>query len=88
MPVYATRQEIEHLLLHSDAIEELRRATDSPHVFTHDLMGYQGRLIQELQSAHNRRARGCGCGVPTRYRGSTGASVDRAVVTGREPARR
>ncbi|MFM9850376.1 MAG: S8 family peptidase [Hyphomicrobiaceae bacterium] len=48
IPVHATREEIEKLLLHSDAIEELRRATDSPHVFTHDLKAYQGPLIEDL----------------------------------------
>jgi hypothetical protein len=48
IPVYATREEIERLLLHSDAVEELRRATDSPHVFTHDLIAYQGAAVEDL----------------------------------------
>jgi hypothetical protein len=48
IPVYASREEMERLLLHSDAVEELRRATDSPHVFTHDLGAYQGALVEDL----------------------------------------
>lgn len=46
--MYASREEMEQLLLHSDAVEELRRATDSPHVFTHDLGAYQGALVEDL----------------------------------------
>lgn len=48
IPIYATRAEIERLLLHCDAVAELRNASDNPYVFTHELARYQGALIADL----------------------------------------
>ena len=48
VPVYATRTQMERLLLHTDAISELRKASDNPYVFTHELARYQSPLIADL----------------------------------------
>ncbi|WP_088343912.1 MULTISPECIES: S8 family peptidase [Rhodomicrobium] len=50
VPVYGTRSEIERLLVHTDAIERLRHASDSPHVFLSELRDYQVPLIRDLAS--------------------------------------
>jgi subtilase family protein len=48
IPVYATREDMERLLANTDAIEELRHASDSPHVYTHDLAEYQTDILEDL----------------------------------------
>lgn len=48
VPVYGTRAEIEKLLLHTDAIEKLRHASDTPHVFLRELRDLQTPLIGDL----------------------------------------
>lgn len=50
IPVYAAREDVERLLANSDAIEELRHASDNPHVYTHDLAKYQVPLVKDLES--------------------------------------
>jgi hypothetical protein len=48
VPVYGTREDIEKLLANSDAIAELRHASDTPHVYTHDLRAYQIPILDDL----------------------------------------
>ena len=48
VPVYATREDIEKLLANTDAIAELRHASDTPHVYTHDLRAYQIPILRDL----------------------------------------
>lgn len=48
VPVYATITDMERLIANTDAIEELRHASDSPHVFTHDLSEYQADILDDL----------------------------------------
>lgn len=48
VPVYATREDLERLLANTDAIEELRHASDSPHVYTHDLVAYRTDILDNL----------------------------------------
>ncbi len=48
LPIYGTSAEIEKLLLHTDAIERLRHASDTPHVFLRELRDYQVPLIRDL----------------------------------------
>ena len=50
VPVYATVAEMERLLANTDAIEELRHASDTPHVYTHDLAAYQKDILDDLVS--------------------------------------
>ena len=48
VPVYADIEDMERLLANTDAIEELRHASDSPHVYTHDLRPYQQDILDDL----------------------------------------
>ena len=48
VPVYATVEDMERLLANTDAIEELRHASDTPHVYTHDLAAYQTDILADL----------------------------------------
>lgn len=48
VPVYATIEDMERLLANTDAVEELRHASDSPHVYTHDLIAYQKDILADL----------------------------------------
>lgn len=48
VPIYGTSTEIEKLLLHTDAIEKLRHASDTPHVFLRELRDIQVPLIKDL----------------------------------------
>jgi Subtilase family len=48
IPVYATVEDMERLLANTDAIEELRHASDTPHVYTHDLAVYQTDILADL----------------------------------------
>jgi hypothetical protein len=48
IPVYGTREEIERLLLHTDAVEKLRHASDTPHVFLHEMAAEQVPLVRDL----------------------------------------
>lgn len=48
VPVYGTREDIERLLYHTDAVEELRNASDTPHVYTYDLAEYHVPLLRDL----------------------------------------
>lgn len=48
IPVYATRGEISRLLQNTDAIEELRQATDTPSFFTTTVRREQTRWIEDL----------------------------------------
>ena len=48
VPVYATREDIEKLLANTDAIAELRHASDTPHVYTHDLRSYRVPILKDL----------------------------------------
>jgi hypothetical protein len=48
VPVYATREDMERLLANTDAIAELRHASDSPHVYTHDLNANQTEILNDL----------------------------------------
>ena len=49
IPVYGTGEEIERLLRHTDAVEKLRHASDTPHVFLHELAAEQVPLVREQQ---------------------------------------
>ena len=48
VPVFATREDMERLLANTDAIEELRHASDSPYVYTHDLAAYRSDILDDL----------------------------------------
>jgi hypothetical protein len=48
IPVYGTREDIEGLLLHTDAVEKLRHASDTPHVFLHEMAAEQVPLVRDL----------------------------------------
>ena len=48
IPVYGTRADIEKLLVHTDAIEKLRHASDTPHVFLSEMADLQRPLLQDL----------------------------------------
>lgn len=48
VPVYGTRADIEKLLLHTDAVERLRNASDTPHVFLAEMADDQVPLIKDL----------------------------------------
>ncbi len=48
VPIYATREDMEKLLANTDAIGELRLASDTPHVFTHDLKAYHLPILADL----------------------------------------
>jgi Subtilase family len=50
VPVYATREDIERLLANTDAIGELRHASDTPHVYTHELEAYQITILDDLMA--------------------------------------
>lgn len=47
-PVYGTRADIEKLLVHTDAIEKLRHACDTPHVFLSEMGDMQMPLLRDL----------------------------------------
>lgn len=48
IPVYGTRADIEKLLVHTDAVEKLRHASDTPHVFLSEMADLQRPLLQDL----------------------------------------
>lgn len=48
IPVYGTRADIERLLVHSDAVEKLRHASDTPHVFLSEMADLQRPLLLDL----------------------------------------
>ena len=48
LPVYARRGDIERIIASIDAIGELRRATDSPRFFMHDVVHEQGPWVNNL----------------------------------------
>ena len=48
VPVYGTREDVARLLQNTDAIEELRRATDTPVFFTADARREQGLWVDDL----------------------------------------
>ena len=48
IPAFGSRAAIEILLFATAGIAELRRASDNPHVFTHDLKEYVPPLIEDL----------------------------------------
>jgi len=48
IPVYGTSADIERLLAHTDAIEKLRHASDTPHVFLSEMADEQVALIEDL----------------------------------------
>jgi hypothetical protein len=48
VPVYATTEDMERLLANTDAIAELRHASDTPHVYTHDLAAYKIDILRDL----------------------------------------
>ena len=48
IPVYGTGADIEKLLVHTDAIEKLRHATDTPHVFLTEMGDMQMPLLRDL----------------------------------------
>lgn len=50
IPVYGTRADIEKLLVHTDAVEKLRHASDTPHVFLSEMADLQRPLLQDLAS--------------------------------------
>jgi hypothetical protein len=47
-PVYGTRADVEKLLVHTDAIERLRHASDTPHVFLSEMGDMQMPLLRDL----------------------------------------
>lgn len=49
VPVYGTAADIQRLLIHTDAIEKLRNASDPPHVFLTELIDEQVPLIRDLE---------------------------------------
>lgn len=48
IPVYGSREQMVRLLQHTDAIEELRRATDTPTFFTKTVKREQNRWVENL----------------------------------------
>lgn len=48
VPVYGTRDDIERLLFNTDAIERLRHASDTPHVFISEMVDEQVPLLRDL----------------------------------------
>ncbi len=48
IPVYGARADIEKLLVHTDAIEKLRHASDTPHVFVTEMGDMQIPLLRDL----------------------------------------
>ncbi len=50
VPVYGTQADIERLLVNTDAVEKLRNASDTPHVFLTEMVEEQVHLIHDLAS--------------------------------------
>ncbi len=48
VPVYASVDDMERLLANTDAIEELRHASDTPHVYMHALAAYRKDVLTDL----------------------------------------
>lgn len=48
LPIYARREDIERIIASIDAIGELRRATDSPRFFVHEVLHEQGPWVNNL----------------------------------------
>lgn len=53
VPIYATLEDMERLLANTDAIEELRYASDTPYVFTHDLTELRFEFLDDLVARVN-----------------------------------
>lgn len=49
VPVYGTAADIARLLVHTDAIEKLRNASDTPHVFLSEMTDEQVPLVRDLE---------------------------------------